>query len=69
MEAAPAAPKKEAKKAEPKAKKVEDATAKVEVSSDLNSMTVAQLKALAKEKGIEGYTTLKKAELIDVLSK
>ena len=34
---------------------------------DLESMTVAELRALAKDRGITGYSTLKKAELIDVL--
>ncbi len=35
--------------------------------ADLEAMTVADLRALAKERGITGYSTLKKAELIDVL--
>ena len=37
--------------------------------ADYSKMTVAELKAAAKDKGIEGYTGLKKAELIAVLNK
>jgi large subunit ribosomal protein L21 len=61
-----AAPKKAETKAE--APKVEAPKA-VAVSSDLSGMTVAELKALAKEQGISGYTSLKKAELIEALTK
>lgn len=40
---------------------------KSEEKIDLNGLTVAELKAMAKEKGIEKYTNLKKTELIDAL--
>ncbi len=52
--------KKETKKETTKETKTED-------KKDLSKMTVQELKETAKAKGIEGYTTMKKAELIEAL--
>jgi len=56
----------------PKAAKAEKAPAKKapakEAKVDYSKMTVAELKAAAKAKGISGYTSLKKAELIAALN-
>jgi large subunit ribosomal protein L21 len=61
-----------ASKAAPKEKAAPKAKApvvKVEAASqDLDAMTVAQLKEIAKAKGIEGISAMKKADLISALS-
>ncbi|MET6989278.1 50S ribosomal protein L21 [Sediminicola arcticus] len=62
------APKKEAPQKE--AKPTAAAPKKVAApSEDLSKNTVAELKEMAKAKGIEGISSMKKSDLIDALSK
>jgi len=55
----------------PKAVKVEAPKAEVAVEAtvDYNKMTVAELKVIAKEKGITGISAMKKADLVAALTK
>ena len=72
--AAPKAAAPKAKVTAPKAKAVAPAKAKKAVvkketkTQDLSSMTVVELKAMAKQKGLSGYSAMKKADLVKALS-
>ena len=66
-EAKPAA--KPAQKPEPKPKTEPKKVEKAEPKQDLGNKTVAELRQLAKDKGLSGYSKLRKAELIEALQK
>lgn len=46
----------------------ENAVVEVSLSEDLSNLTVARLKSIAKERGLSGYSKLKKADLVRLLS-
>ena len=58
-------PKKEEIKETPKEEKIEEAPK--EEKKDLNDLTLVELKEMARDKGIKGYSTMKKADLVQSL--
>lgn len=56
----------EVKNENPKTETVEKVVAKEE-AKDLSTLTVSELREMAKEKEVKGYSTMKKAELLEAL--
>lgn len=59
----------EKKVVEPKVEEIKVETVVADATNEMTSLTVKELRELAKEKGIKGFSTLKKEELLDVLNK
>ena len=59
--------KEEVKKEKKEAKTETKKTTKKAEKEDLSSKTLTELKAIAKEKGLKGYSTMKKADLVAAL--
>ena len=60
--------KEEVKEAKKETKKVEKKETK-KAKEDYSAKTLTELKAIAKEKGLKGYSTMKKDELVELLNK